>query len=239
MINSCPCSKPKVYHITEIMKDKTVNCLDLCEDCMHKYVQQEFGMDDREAQNITPAQFIKSVFDLLNTFAKAVKIGQSKASAMSSCPKCGMTFQEVQKGGRFGCPECYQYLAPPSLIKNLHGSVQHVGKVPKRWKEEQEKKKFEKRKAIPLDFRIKGLETKMNMAAKAEKYELAATIKEALKELNEASQEIEHLKYALHTAVLDKNEERASELKTRIAAMENRFLEIEKSAVGQQESEEV
>ena len=232
MNEQCPCPKPKVFHVTEIKPDKSIVSLDLCEDCMSEYANENLVKKDKQVEEVTPAQFVKSVFDLLNTFAKVAKITSAaikNEGKMPTCPECGITAQEVQEGGRFGCPHCYEHLAPPALMKHLHGSIQHTGKVPKRWREEQEKKKQQKRKAIPLDFRIKGLEIKMGLAAKTERYELAAKIKKALEQLRELEQEMEHLRYAIHTAVLDKNEDRASELKNRLAATEDKFFEVEMS----------
>lgn len=232
MNEQCPCPSPKVFHVTEIKPDKSIVSLDLCEDCMGKYASENLVKKDKQVEEVTPAQFVKSVFDLLNAFAKVAKITNEAIkveSKMPICPECGITAQEVQEGGRFGCPHCYEYLAPPMLMKHLHGSIQHTGKIPKRWKEEQEKKKQQKRKNIPLDFRIKGLEIKMDLAAQTEKYELAAKIKQALEQLHELEREMKHLRYAIHTAVLDKNEDRVSELKSRLAVTEEKFFEVEMS----------
>jgi len=235
----CTCAKPKVFHITEIADDKSVQSLDLCEDCMRKYMGAAAKeQPEPEPEHITPAEFVKSVFDLLHTFQKAAKGGQEAAKVkMPMCPKCGITLEEVKRGGRFGCPECYNYLAPPQLIQNLHGSVQHVGKVPKRWKEEQEKKKRQKRKEIPTDFRIKGLEIKMNLAAKKDDFELAGQIKKALEELREIEEDIDSVRCSIKDAAANREKERQEHLLKMLQELEDRFFEVEETAMASEPSQ--
>lgn len=50
------------------------------------------------------------------------------------CPKCGMTYEELMREGRFGCADCYRYLEPAvgMLLERIHGARRHVGKRPPR-----------------------------------------------------------------------------------------------------------
>lgn len=51
-----------------------------------------------------------------------------------ACPRCGSTFESIQKRGRFGCPDDYEIFGDkigPCLI-GYHGSSQHVGKFPRK-----------------------------------------------------------------------------------------------------------
>lgn len=49
-----------------------------------------------------------------------------------TCPRCRMTYEDFRKMGRLGCGSCYEAfhrsLAP--LLKRIHGSTRHVGRVP-------------------------------------------------------------------------------------------------------------
>lgn len=48
------------------------------------------------------------------------------------CPHCGLSLAEFNKAGRLGCSECYRVFADElhSLLRKIHGSDQHFGKVP-------------------------------------------------------------------------------------------------------------
>ncbi|QJC94644.1 Nucleotide excision repair protein, with UvrB/UvrC motif [Bacillus mojavensis] len=59
----------------------------------------------------------------------------SHSEQISACPKCGMTFQQFRKTGRFGCAECYKTFhsnITPILRKVHSGNTVHGGKIPKR-----------------------------------------------------------------------------------------------------------
>lgn len=50
------------------------------------------------------------------------------------CGKCNMRFSEFGKVGRFGCSECYDQFDSKlaQMMRRVHGSDQHTGKLPKR-----------------------------------------------------------------------------------------------------------
>ena len=50
------------------------------------------------------------------------------------CPQCGMTFDDFNRNGRFGCDECYTAFASEiaPLVKRLQGSLNYEGRVPGR-----------------------------------------------------------------------------------------------------------
>ncbi|MFV1979617.1 MAG: UvrB/UvrC motif-containing protein [Rhodothermia bacterium] len=47
------------------------------------------------------------------------------------CPYCGITGSEFRQTGRLGCSQCYVHFEPQirGLLRRLHGSAQHVGKL--------------------------------------------------------------------------------------------------------------
>lgn len=91
------------------------------------------------------------------------------------CTNCKTTYSEFKKKGKFGCTECFNafenYLEP--LFKNIHGSITHSGKLPKR-------------SAEPIRMRRKAdeLKEKLNQAIKEENFEEAARIRDELREIN-------------------------------------------------------
>ena len=107
-------------HLTEII-DERMSEMHLCEDCAsHKGAQMEshFGLSDLLAG--------------LADFGKTT--GPEEAGAATACTVCHLSYEEFRKIGRLGCSACYETFKDSlgSLLKRIHGSTQHVGKVPHR-----------------------------------------------------------------------------------------------------------
>lgn len=49
------------------------------------------------------------------------------------CPSCGLSYAQIQQGGRFGCSKDYEIFAKYIVdgIESYHGASRHVGKIPK------------------------------------------------------------------------------------------------------------
>jgi protein arginine kinase activator len=90
------------------------------------------------------------------------------------CPNCGLKFTDIGKSGKLGCGDCYQAFAEelqPSL-KRIQGNVIHAGKIPLRNGERAAQRK-----------RLGGMKQDLQDAIAAERYELAAEIRDQIKEL--------------------------------------------------------
>ncbi|MCT4598923.1 MAG: UvrB/UvrC motif-containing protein [Vallitalea sp.] len=90
------------------------------------------------------------------------------------CEKCNMTYSEFQKTGKFGCSNCYdafsKLLSP--VIRRVHGSNIHTGKIPNRSGEK-----------IKIEKQIEELQNKLQKAVANEEYEEAAKFRDAIREL--------------------------------------------------------
>ncbi|MSR65555.1 MAG: excinuclease ABC subunit B [Verrucomicrobiae bacterium] len=155
----CKENEAKV-HLTQIVDGK-MQKVDLCEGCA-----KEKGVSD-------PTGF--SLADLLLGLGAAEELkptGESGASVR--CPACGFTQTDFKKTGRLGCPECYRVFEPGlnSLMKAMHKSEQHAGKIPSRAMRNQE-----------LSTKLKTLETNLKKAVEEEKYEDAATLRDQIRAL--------------------------------------------------------
>ena len=79
-----------------------------------------------------------SINQLLSSFLGQDSLGGAKTlpqqQAEPRCKGCGMTYSEFVEAGRLGCAQCYDDLGPylEPLIRRIHGTSQHTGKVPKR-----------------------------------------------------------------------------------------------------------
>lgn len=155
------CGKnPATVHLTEIVDDQMAE-LHLCEECARKkseQMEQQFGLSD-----------------LLAGLAEFGKPVQEKEDVTLKCKKCGFTFANFKKIGRLGCGDCYdsfrKYLGP--LLKRIHGSSRHAGKVPLR----------QARAGKAGTDLLTNLRYKLQKAIETEAFEEAARIRDQIREL--------------------------------------------------------
>ena len=143
-------------HLTQIIENKMLK-VDLCEAC-----SKSKGLGET-------AGF--SLADLQVGLGAAEEIG---GDAGLKCPVCGFTQADFKKTGRLGCSACWatfeQGLA--TLLKAMHKSDRHVGKVPGKAAH-----------TLVITERIKELATELDKAVRGEKYEDAAQIRDQIREL--------------------------------------------------------
>ena len=94
------------------------------------------------------------------------------------CESCGFTQQDFKKSGRFGCPSCYDHFGSllEPMLDTMHKGIAHTGKIPKRALE---------RKSIYE--RLTQLETDLDHAIKAERYEDAARFRDEINQVRQAA----------------------------------------------------
>lgn len=91
------------------------------------------------------------------------------------CKKCGSSFEDIVREGKLGCADCYRTFydkLQPSL-QRIHGRVRHSGK------------KGNAAQAVeqPKPNRIDSLRNDLNEAVARQNYELAAKLRDEIKEL--------------------------------------------------------
>lgn len=103
-------------------------------------------------------------------------LGQGSAGT-GGCPACGTTLEDLRRDNRLGCAQCYVTfrgtLLP--LLARFHRHVSHVGKVPGGG-----------RPATRL-AEITRLRLALTKAVAAEEFERAASLRDRLRELEDAS----------------------------------------------------
>lgn len=90
------------------------------------------------------------------------------------CTKCSLTFDGFVRQGRFGCGECYNAFRPrlETIMRKIHGSSLHNGKLPSSGSHELVPVKEEER-----------LEREIKKAIDGEEYERAADLRDKLSAL--------------------------------------------------------
>lgn len=104
-------------HLTQVV-DGVVKKLHLCEACA-----TESGFDLQGPMSIT---------DMLLGMGQEPSVPKTVDISEKHCPSCGMRRSDFKKTSRLGCPNCYEAfeLELPPLLKAIHRSETHVGKVP-------------------------------------------------------------------------------------------------------------
>ena len=114
------CGKPATVHITKIVNSKKVK-VHLCSDCAEK---MSAGTLNEVPQNIAPK---------INVINEQFVEGMIKISRSDVCKKCGTSFSDIEKGARFGCPDCYKTFSAKlgEFLAQMQVGISHSGKTPK------------------------------------------------------------------------------------------------------------
>ncbi|WP_026478136.1 UvrB/UvrC motif-containing protein [Alkaliphilus transvaalensis] len=98
-----------------------------------------------------------------------------------SCQRCGTSFNQFKQRGRLGCDECYEVFREKitPLIRRVHGSTGHIGKVPQRTGG-----------TIKLKRQVKQLKVKLKEAIEREAFEEAAKIRDEIKGIEKEINEV-------------------------------------------------
>lgn len=104
-----------------------------------------------------------------------------------SCDKCGMTYQDFTKIGKFGCAECYNVFGPLILdnIKKIQGSSVHTGKKYRTVQEDGSVTGGIEKVLSDEEVRLRKLSEKLQSALAIEDYEEAARLRDEMKLIRE------------------------------------------------------
>lgn len=162
------CQKEQAcVHITKIINQQKIE-KHLCEQC----AQKSGEIIGKEISNIFGSTF--SVHDFLKEMFDYTVPDNASLPPEPVCAECGLSYSEFCHNGKFGCGGCYQafagQLAP--LIKRIHGTAAHTGKVPKRGG-----------RRLGVEQHIKRLRQELEQHVACEEYEQAARLRDEIKAL--------------------------------------------------------
>ncbi len=165
-MNCQDCKKqPATVHLTQIINNEKV-VLSLCKDCAAKR-----GFHSPLDNVPFPlAEILSSLIQQQQIVEKKETQGGPK------CPGCGLTFEEFTHLGRFGCGECYRTFRSrlESIMRKVHGSSLHKGKLPT----------SDPNQSLPIKEE-KRLEDELKKAIESEDFERAADLRDKLKAIKE------------------------------------------------------
>lgn len=155
------CNQNKAtVHVTKIQNNKKTE-LHLCEECARKTQDMSFE------NPFTINNFLTGLLDSVQS--SPIKVDYIKTT---TCSKCGMSYGKFKQLGRLGCSDCYntfnEKLIP--LIKSVHGSKQHTGKVPKK-----------SGNRIRIKREIMTMKKQLRRAIEREEFESAAELRDKIK----------------------------------------------------------
>jgi len=156
-------------HFTQILDNKVTKS-HLCQECAKEKGLFFPSLDEAlfEGPHLALASLLAGLSDIGAPYAL------EKPKLARKCPNCKATYDDFRESGRLGCSECYRTfekeLVP--LLRRLHGSVQHTGKVP-----------LKKVGVGKKGKEIMELRRELQKAIDKEEYEKAAVIRDRIKEL--------------------------------------------------------
>ncbi len=111
---------------------------------------------------------------MLADFLAEMGKGGSSTQSTGTCAFCATTLRDLKRTGRLGCPECYtefdQHLR--GILRKLHGSTQHAGKVYTADAEE-----------VDRAAHLAGLRRRLEAVVEAEDFEQAVALRDQIRRL--------------------------------------------------------
>ena len=213
-----------------------VQSLDLCEDCIEKYLKGE-----QLPVDLPSIDDLKEVScSMMGVSPKSIEIAKISSDISGDvCPGCKSTILEILKMQQLGCPQCYEYFGKklePMLASIHQTEPKHVGKVPKKWLAKKQAEERAKRNLLPIAKRIQQANLKMNVCAKEEDYERAAQIRDQIKELERVGDRITRMREKLRDIIANEEYEVAEALKQEVHRTLDKFGQIESSIISDADS---
>ena len=182
----CQCcnKKPARIRICDVEENSIEEQLNVCPDCFNLIKRYMFDMTK---PLLATTDVIREVQTLLNAGDNALAtlpeaggitpIGKP-AESVPACPECGMTLSEFRARGRFGCAHDYvvfaEHLDP--LFERIHDvqPARHEGRLPENIGGEE---------VVSKQRTLADLRKQLEAAVSEENYELAASLRDRIVEL--------------------------------------------------------
>ncbi len=160
------------FHYTQIINGVKKE-MALCDKCA-----KALGLEHLDFN--MPINFSSFLGDFLNDVEDTDFLPNFTKPSVLKCNNCGMTYNEFVNKGKLGCTECYEVFSKVlnPVLKNIQGSINHVGRNIKLTKKDNTKKILTEKKETS---QLEKLELELKKAIKEERYEDAAKIRDEIK----------------------------------------------------------
>jgi protein arginine kinase activator len=155
--------------ITKIISGE-VHDIHLCQECASELSPFQKKM----------SEYQKDLSDIISGLLKQEK-GASVPQEMPKeaidlvCDNCGFPFESYRKSFFLGCSQCYKVFNKHLIndIRKIHGSVQHMGRVPQKY-----------HKVIEIKRSLENLKRDLQEAIRMENFERAAELRDQIRSIN-------------------------------------------------------
>jgi protein arginine kinase activator len=161
--------RPAALHFSQVVNGNKTE-VHVCEQCAKEKGYMSYGEEGYSLHNLLSGLFNFEPSPLAdhksNGFVQAHDL---------KCSKCGMTYKEFTRVGKFGCAECYQTFSDRlnPIFRRVHsGNTRHDGKVPKRIGSNIHQKR-----------KLEQYRSKLQQLIENEAFEQAANVRDQIKEL--------------------------------------------------------
>mgnify|MGYP001497750988 FL=1 len=159
-------NNPATLHFTKIINGEKTE-IHLCEECAREKGDFFSGNNGFSIQNLLSGWLN---FDAGNNNAAGTQVPVQSLR----CSKCGLSYAQFGKLGKFGCSECYRTFEErlDPVFRRVHGNTEHIGKIPKRAGGRVEYKR-----------NLERLKIELQRAIEQEAFERAAELRDQIREL--------------------------------------------------------
>jgi protein arginine kinase activator len=159
--------RPATVHFTKIINGNKSE-VHLCEQCARE--KGDF------AYKGTNGFSIHNLLSGLLNFETPNAVPSQTQGQQLRCSTCGLTYNQFSQAGRFGCADCYQSFQSrlDPLLRRIHGSSTHTGKIPKRGGG-----------VIHLKKELSRLKMEQQAKINQEQFEEAAVLRDQIRELEQ------------------------------------------------------
>lgn len=159
------CKKNEAIISYTKMSGNNIEEVHLCASCAEKKMKEDLIFNQVVSSQVD--SFLKELFKLTGNY--------DKEFVKKTCPNCGTTFDELEKG-HLGCEKCYDIFSSEisGILNSLMYSSKHKGKIPNSAGHE-----------VKLKREEEDLNQELKIAIEMEEYEKAAILRDKLKALRE------------------------------------------------------
>lgn len=160
--------RPATVYLTEIINNQK-RTMRLCEQCAREVQAESLGF----LPQMNLHSFLAS---LLHSEFAAPAFGQAVVPSPAKCSVCGIVESQFAKQGLLGCANCYNNFGDrlEPVLRRIHGTTRHTGKVPRRTGGK-----------VRVTSQIERLKAKLREAISREEFELAAQLRDKIRELEQ------------------------------------------------------